>query len=84
MKLISYFIAFNAILISTVSAQKNPLLIPDTIQGKTFKLNLQKGEHTFFKGIKTSTYGVNGDILGPTLIFKKGDSISLIVNNKLA
>jgi bilirubin oxidase len=84
MKLFSYIIAFNAILIGAVSAQKNPLLIPDTIQGKTFKLNLQKGEHTFFKGVKTSTYGVNGNILGPTLIFKKGDSISLIVNNKLA
>ena len=84
MKLFSYIIAFNAILIGAVSAQKNPLLIPDTIQGKTFKLNLQKGEHTFFKGVKTSTYGVNGNILGPTLVFKKGDSISLIVNNKLA
>lgn len=65
-----------------LSAQ-NQLLIPDTLSGTNVELNLQNGNFNFYKGQKTATMGVNGNILGPTLIFNKGDFVNIRVNNHL-
>lgn len=62
---------------------QNPLAIPDTLSGTTFNLNLQTGTKSFYPNTTTQTYGVNGDILGPTLFLNKGDSITLNVQNNL-
>ncbi len=68
--------------ISSIFGQ-NQLLIPDTLSGTEINLNLQNGSFEFYQGIQTSTMGVNGNILGPTLIFQKGDLVDITVNNQL-
>ncbi len=67
---------------SLLNAQ-NQLLIPGTISGTDFDLTLQNGTYQFYSGINTATMGVNGDILGPTLIMNKGDEVNITVNNQL-
>ena len=60
---------------------QNKLFIPDTLSGSVINLHLQKGHHTFFNNYQTATLGANGNILGPTLILKKGDDVKINVNN---
>ena len=63
---------------------QNPLLIPDTLSGSSINLTLQNGTFSFFSGQNTTTMGVNGDILGPTLILKKDNFVDITVNNQLS
>ena len=65
-----------------VNAQ-NPLFIPPTLTGPNFNLNLQLGLHQFFPGPLTNTSGVNGNILGPTLIFEKDSFVNIYVTNNI-
>lgn len=69
--------------VTGIAVAQNPLFIPDTLTGTIFNLNVQKGVVNFFTGINTPTFGYNGNILGPTLIINKGDSITLNVTNNL-
>ena len=62
---------------------QNQLLIPGTLSGTNFDLTLQNGTYQFYDGINTTTMGVNGNILGPTLIMNKGDQVDITVNNQL-
>ena len=71
------------VLTSQQLVAQNPILIPDTLSGTNFNLNLQYGTHQFFSGINTSTMGANGNILGPTLIFNQGDFVDINVTNQL-
>ncbi|NOX85639.1 MAG: multicopper oxidase domain-containing protein [Chlorobi bacterium] len=72
-------------LLATVSlTAQNPLIIPDTLSGTEFNLNLQNGTFQFYSGTNTTTMGVNGDILGPTLIMNQGDFVDIMVDNQLA
>jgi blue copper oxidase len=66
------------------SFAQNALLIPPILSGTTFNLNVQADSTEFFPGHMTPTYGVNGNILGPTLILNKGDNVTLNVTNQLA
>ncbi|MBL7943231.1 MAG: multicopper oxidase domain-containing protein [Flavobacteriales bacterium] len=66
------------------SDAQNPLLIPPILEGPVFDLSVQIGSTEFFPGITTTTYGVNGDILGPTLLFDKGETVQLNVTNNLS
>ncbi len=50
---------------------------------KIFDLTIQKGEKSFFEDIKTETYGVNGDFLGPTIKVNNKDKVEINVTNKL-
>ncbi|MCE2742842.1 MAG: multicopper oxidase domain-containing protein [Fluviicola sp.] len=65
------------------SIAQNQLVIPPTLSGTTFNLSIQTGNVSFFNGTNTPTYGVNGAILGPTLIVNKNDDITLNVTNNL-
>ncbi len=67
---------------TTVYGQ-NKLAIPDTISGTQFNLNLQQGTVQFYGGKISQTLGVNGNILGPTLIMKQNDFVDISVNNNL-
>ena len=69
--------------ISTCLFSQNPLFIPDTLSGKTFNLNVQKGTKVFFTGFNTNTFGYNGSFLGPTLFMNKGEIVTLNVTNNL-
>lgn len=62
---------------------QNPLFIPPTLSGTNFQLNVQAGTTQFFPNINTPTYGVNGNLLGPTLILNQGDFVTLNVTNNL-
>ena len=77
--------------LSPISAQANlnQLNIPPQYEGedvdkqKQFNLFLQKGTQSFFPNSKTSTLGINGNYLGPTLRFQRGDTVKLNVDNRI-
>ncbi|UOD35394.1 multicopper oxidase domain-containing protein [Deferribacteraceae bacterium V6Fe1] len=48
-----------------------------------YKIAVEEGITEFIKGVKTSTLGYNGNLLGPTLRAKKGDEVEVTVINKL-
>ncbi len=63
---------------------RNPLYVPPVIDGTTFNLTLAESSKQFFSGAKTSTYSYNGESFwGPTLRWKKGETVSLNVTNNL-
>ncbi len=83
MKMIKKIIIIHAVLIAQFSISQNQLIIPPTIETTTINLNLQNGTHQFFAGQNTATMGINGNILGPTLIINKGDDLNISVTNNL-
>jgi bilirubin oxidase len=66
-----------------ISLAQNALKIPPALTGTVFNLNIQNGTSQFYTGVNTPTYGINGPLLGPTLIINKGDSIVINVSNSL-
>ena len=66
------------------------LPIPELLRGterggiKHYDLNIVEAEHTFFEGIKTKTYAMNGTYLGPTLLLEKGTDVSINYKNRLS
>ncbi|HMU69271.1 MAG TPA: multicopper oxidase domain-containing protein, partial [Chitinophagales bacterium] len=62
---------------------QNALQIPPALYGPVYDLNVQNGVVEFIPGITTPTYGINGNILGPTLFADKGDVVTLNVTNSL-
>lgn len=62
---------------------QNPLAIPPTVSGSTINLNLQEGTTNFFPGTPTQTFGANGNLLGPTLILERYDTVTINVMNNL-
>lgn len=73
----------SAIAIHTISISQNQLFIPDTITGSNIDLTVAYDSIEFIPGYLTQTAGVNGPILGPTLIINKGDAVSINVHNQL-
>jgi len=65
------------------------LLIPPLAEGKLingvkhFDLSIQESSHSFFEGIQTDTYAVNGSYLGPTIRIADQDEVSLNFTNNL-
>jgi len=76
------FTFLTLVLTLSVFAQ-NPLVIPGTIEDTNINLTLQNGTHQFLTGQVTATMGVNGNILGPTLIINKNDNLNINVTNNL-
>ncbi|MBE9490725.1 MAG: multicopper oxidase domain-containing protein [Bacteroidetes bacterium] len=69
--------------ISLTLCSQNQLIIPGTITSTDINLTLQNGTHEFFPGESTATMGVNGNILGPTLMLNQGESVNINVTNNL-
>ncbi len=67
----------------TLFAQGNKILIPPLMHGPEYHLTLQNGMYEFFPGHPSATMGVNGPILGPTLVMNKGDKVDIKVKNDL-
>ena len=76
-------ILFISICISHFLSSQNPLFIPPALSGTNFNLTVQRGSTVFYTGTTTPTYGINGNLLSPTLIVHKGDSIKINVTNNL-
>lgn len=70
-------------------ANLNLLKLPPLLDGETragqkhYTLRAQTGTSRFLAGLDTPTIGINGDFLGPTLRFVRGDDIAMHVENAL-
>ena len=61
-----------------------PLLEVPMIGGvKTYQIDIDKGEMSFFPGYTTPTLGYNGPYLGPTIKVRNGEKVNIKVNNNL-
>jgi blue copper oxidase len=63
---------------------QNQMPIPPVLTGSEITLTLQEGTTQFFPGVTTNTMGVNGPLLGPTLVLHRDSAVSLIVDNQLS
>jgi blue copper oxidase len=62
----------------------NTLFIPDTLSGIDFSLRIHDTSAQYMTGIPTHTMAYNDNsILGPTLIFRKGTTVHMHVENDL-
>jgi blue copper oxidase len=68
---------------SNLLFSQNALHIPDTLSGTVINLNLQKGSVQFFPGNITQTMGANGNLLGPTILLRKHQNVTLNVTNNI-
>ena len=78
-----YFTLLGALSSFVVLAQQ-PLAIPPLLEQDTFMLNVGPHTHQFYPGVTTPTLGVNGEFLGPTLLFNHGDTARLRVQNDMS
>ena len=60
-----------------------PRLIDANRVGNVVKLKAGPGSHEFYKGRPARTFGYSSPILGPTLRFRRGDRVEMIVENAL-
>jgi blue copper oxidase len=67
----------------------SPLAIPPLAEStvdadgrRVFELTAEEGRHDFGGG-PASTFGFNGDYLGPTLRARRGEQVAITVNNEL-
>lgn len=74
---------FVALSFSFFTIAQSPVAIPPLLTGTDFNLNLQTGSVQFFPGQATQTMGVNGNILGPTLMLNQGETVTFNVTNNL-
>lgn len=63
------------------------LTIPKELQREardmTYTVRAQQGKTEIFPGTETTTYGYNGDFLGPKLTFKTGETVRIKLVNDL-
>ena len=79
----NYYFTLVLTLISFTIFSQNEMIVPGTITSTDINLNLQNGTHQFFAGETTVTMGVNGNILGPTLILNQGENVNINITNNL-
>jgi|SRR5699024_4215378 len=73
-----------------VTIEPSPLPIPPLLEDTSndpdkaeFELNAQNGSKEFLPGKEIETMGYNGDYLGPVIQVRKGQDVSVEVNNDL-
>lgn len=77
------YICFGLLSVN-MAAQTTQLMIPDTLIGPSYVLNMHRDSVQFFSGNKSKTYAYNlYKYLGPTLIFNKGTNVNITVNNQI-
>ena len=81
---------FNSLSLAQAAPEfSNPLKIPVLFEGiplentRQFELTLQQGSSVFLPNTVTPTLGINGDFLGPTLHFRKGEQVQMRVQNQI-
>lgn len=68
---------------------ESPLKIPALDIGelrngmRNYDLNMQAGTSQFFENIETTTLGINGNYLGPTLKMAAGETVRMNVSNNI-
>jgi len=76
-------IAILALIFPLFVSTQNLVNIPDTITGTSINLTIKDSVKQFYAGFNTATFGYNGRYLGPTIILKKWQNVTLNVNNQL-
>lgn len=73
-----------------ISNQRNRLAIPPLLEPEqqseeltVYKVVAQEGETEIFPEKKTKTWGYNGSLLGPTIVFEKGKNYEILLENQL-
>lgn len=66
----------------------NAVKIPEVLAKATdseydYEITAQIGRTEFYDGIQTETFGYNGDLLGPTVRLRKGETVQVKINNEL-
>lgn len=79
----SHFALLAILPLAAFAQFNNPLAIPPLLEEDTFHLTVDEHVHQFYPGLNTSTYGVNGEYLGPTLVFHQGDTVHIHLQNNL-
>jgi blue copper oxidase len=59
-----------------------PRIIDAHAEGDSIRLVAQNGRHAFSPGRPVATYGYSGPVLGPTLRMRRGDEVSVEVENR--
>ncbi len=77
------FLSVLIFFLSVSLFSQNPIIIPGTIENTNINLSLQNGTFQFFPGEDTATMGINGPLLGPTLIMNQGDNYNINITNNL-
>ncbi|AKK10561.1 multicopper oxidase domain-containing protein [Corynebacterium uterequi] len=65
------------------AGERRPLPIPELLEGPNFSLEAREGETEILAGKSTPTWGYNASILGPTLLMKRGEKVTIDVKNSL-
>jgi len=74
----------NTSLITGANLFIPPLLDPTAVNGvKQYDIAIQESTHSFFNSLNTATFGMNQSYLGPTLLLKNGDDVSINFQNNL-
>ena len=79
----------NPLSTATNVIRSQPLPIPELLTGteidgkKVYDLTMRRGSMVFVPGKQTATLAYNGNILGPTLLMRKGDEVVINVTNQL-
>ena len=72
-----------------VDADPAPLPIPSILPGqlvdgrRVFDLTMERGTTSLLPGTQTATLGYNGNLLGPTLLMRRGEDVALRVTNQI-
>ncbi|MFM6933841.1 MAG: multicopper oxidase domain-containing protein [Flavobacteriales bacterium] len=78
------FIILSLCLTCQISSAQTLLAIPDTLSGTSINLTMHADSVSFFPGNWTHTYAYNQyAYLGPTLIFQKGQTMDIHVQNNI-
>lgn len=72
-----------AVFVAKALIAQTTIPIPPIMEGSDFDLSMQHGTSAIFTGTTTPTIGYNGAQLGPTLVFQKGETVTLNVHNQL-
>ncbi len=70
-------------LAGTFSLLHAEIAIPPLLEGPEFSLSLQTGLSEIRPGTASSTMGVNGPLLGPTLVMNEGEFVDVQIQNNL-
>lgn len=60
-----------------------PPLIDARVQGNSVRLVAGNGRHAFLEGRPAATLGYSGPILGPTIRMRRGDDVTVEVENRM-
>ena len=63
-----------------------PILEPDdtSVNARHYTLIMDEGQTVFRDGAQTATLGYNGSYLGPTIILKRGEDVSVTLRNQMS